>query len=213
VSARNPVTLAGHEAVEMELDDYVLWARSAEGDTSAFALLFERHAKAIYNYCFRRVGDWSAAEDLLSVVFLEAWRRRDKELPPGKVLPWLYGIATNVVRNRRRAERRYRAALARVPAAAPAADFAEEAVDRVDEERQLRRALDLLAKLPRRQQDVFVLCAWSGLSYEDAAFALGVPLGTVRSRLARARHALQEVDQAEGHAPDELPHTEETAEG
>jgi RNA polymerase sigma factor (sigma-70 family) len=129
------------------------------------------------------------------------------------VLPWLYGIATNVVRNRRRAERRYRAALARVPAAAPAADFAEEAVDRVDEERQLRRALDLLAKLPRRQQDVFVLCAWSGLSYEDAAFALGVPLGTVRSRLARARHALQEVDQAEGHEPDELPHTEETAEG
>jgi RNA polymerase sigma factor (sigma-70 family) len=213
VTVRNPLALAGHEAGEMDVDDSVLWSLSAQGDTGAFALLFERHAKAIYNYCFRRVGDWSAAEDLLSVVFLEAWRRRDKQLPPGKVLPWLYGIATNVVRNRRRAERRYRAALARVPAAEPAADFAEEAVDRVDEERQLRRALDLLAKLPRRQQDVFVLCAWSGLSYEDAAFALGVPLGTVRSRLARARHALQELDQAERHEPDELPHTEETAEG
>jgi RNA polymerase sigma-70 factor, ECF subfamily len=197
----------------MELDDSVLWARSAEGDTGAFALLFERHSKAIYNYCFRRVGDWSAAEDLLSVVFLEAWRRRDKQLPPGKVLPWLYGIATNVVRNRRRAERRYHAALARVPADEPAADFAEEAVDRADDERQLHRALALLAKLPRRQQDVFVLCAWSGLSYEDAAFALGVPVGTVRSRLARARGALQELDRAERHGPTEVPHTEETAEG
>ena len=212
MTAGNPPPLAGHEANEMEVDDSVLWSRSAEGDTDAFALLFERHAKAIYNYCFRRIGDWSAAEDLLSVVFLEAWPRRDKQLPPGKVLPWLYGIATNVIRNRHRAERRYRAALARVPAAEPTVDFAEEAGDRVDDERQLRRALDLLAKLPRRQQDVFVLCAWSGLSYEDAAFALGVPVGTVRSRLARARHALQELDRAEGHEPAEVAHTEETAE-
>lgn len=213
MTTRNPATLGGHEPVEMVLDDSVLWSRSAEGDTRAFALLFERHAKAIYNYCFRRVGDWSAAEDLLSIVFLEAWRRRDKNLPPGMVLPWLYGIATNVVRNRRRSERRYRAALARVPAPAPAADFADEAVDRVDDERQLRRALDLLAKLLRRQQDVFVLCAWSGLSYEDAAFALGVPVGTVRSRLARTRRALQELDAAGGHQPSEVPGAEETAEG
>lgn len=213
MSPRNPARVVGHEPVEMDVDDTVLWSRSAEGDTRAFAMLFERHAKAIYNYCFRRIGDWTAAEDMLSVVFLEAWRRRDKQLPPGKVLPWLYGIATNVVRNRRRAERRYRAALARVPAAERAADFAEEAVDRVDNERQLRRALDLLAKLPRRQQEVFVLCAWSGLSYEDAAFALEVPVGTVRSRLARARRALQELDRAVGHKAAEVPHTEETAEG
>lgn len=213
MSPRNPARVVGHEPVEMDVDDTVLWSRSAEGDTRAFAMLFERHAKAIYNYCFRRIGDWTAAEDMLSVVFLEAWRRRDKQLPPGKVLPWLYGIATNVVRNRRRAERRYRAALARVPAAEPAVDFAEEAVDRVDDERQLRRALDLLAKLPRRQQEVFVLCAWSGLSYEDAAFALEVPVGTIRSRLARARRALQELDRAVGHKAAEVPHTEETAEG
>lgn len=71
----------------MELDDSVLWARSRAGDADAFTVLFERHAKAIYNYCFRRTGDWSAAEDLLSLVFLEARRRRDKALPQGKVLP------------------------------------------------------------------------------------------------------------------------------
>ena len=145
MSARNPLAFAGHEAGVMELDDSVLWARSAEGDTGAFALLFERHAEAIYNYCFRRVGDWSAAEDLLSVVFLEAWRRRDKHLPPGKVLPWLYGIATNVVRNRRRSERRYRAALARIPAPEPEPSFEPAAAARLDDESRMRHALELLA--------------------------------------------------------------------
>ena len=82
----------------MEPDDSTLWSRSRLGDGDAFGTLFERHANAVYNYCFRRVGYWSTAEDLLSIVFLEAWRRRKQDLPPDKVLPWLYGIATNVVR-------------------------------------------------------------------------------------------------------------------
>jgi RNA polymerase sigma-70 factor (ECF subfamily) len=183
----------------MELEDSVLWVRAGNGDAGAFGMLFERHAKAIYNYCFRCVGDWSAAEDLLSIVFLEAWRRRDKQLPPGKVLPWLYGIATNVVRNRRRSERRYRAALARVPAPEPEADPGDDVAERIADEQRIRPALELLATLPRRQQEVFVLCAWSGLSYEDAAFALGVPVGTVRSRLSRARQALLEPGAPDGH--------------
>ena len=61
----------GHEQA-MELPDSVLWSRSRGGDAAAFGLLFERHARAVYNFCFRRVGDWTAAEDLLSIVFLEA---------------------------------------------------------------------------------------------------------------------------------------------
>jgi RNA polymerase sigma-70 factor (ECF subfamily) len=134
-------------------------------------------------------------------VFLEAWRRRRKQLPPDKVLPWLYGIATNVVRNRRRAERRYRAALARVPAPRFEPELTEEVESRVDDERLMRRALELLAELPRDQQDVLVLCDWSELSYDDTALALGVPVGTVRSRLSRARAALRELDLASGHPP------------
>src|SRR5437762_4966461 len=108
-------------------------------DAAAFGDLFERHANAIYNYCFRRVGNWATAEDLLSVVFLEAWRRRDKQLPPDKVLPWLYGIATNVVRNQRRSERRYAAALRRVPARTTEGSLAELAAERLDDERQMQR--------------------------------------------------------------------------
>jgi RNA polymerase sigma factor (sigma-70 family) len=169
------------------------------GDAAAFAMAFELHAKAIYNYCFRRVGDWSSAEDLLSIVFLEAWRRREADVPPDKVLPWLYGIATNVIRNRRRAERRHAAALQRVPRPRPEEDFAAATGERLDDEARMGRALSLLAELPRREQDVFVLCAWSDVSYEDAALALGIPEGTVRSRLSRARARLRELDPDFGH--------------
>ena len=107
----------GHERA-VDLDDSVLWSRARSGDSEAFGVLFERHGRTIYNYCFRRVGSWAVAEDLVSIVFLEAWRRVDKQLPSGKELPWLFGIATNVVRNRRRSERRYAAALRRVPSRA-----------------------------------------------------------------------------------------------
>jgi len=195
----NSIADVGHELGEMELDDSLLWARCRAGDADAFTVLFRRHAKAIYNYCFRRVGDWSAAEEMVSLVFLEAWRRRDKELPADKVLPWLYGIATNVVRNRSRAERRFRAALARVPEALPEVDFSEEVEARLDDERRMTSALDLLAQLPRREQDVFALCAWFELSYEDAGVALDIPVGTVRSRLSRARQHLRELDPGCGH--------------
>lgn len=197
-SLGNPSVGFGHEQ-GMEPSDAALWSRSRAGDADAFGLLFERHAKAIYNYCFRRVGDWTAAEDLLSIVFLEAWRRRGKELPPDKVLPWLYGIATNVVRNRRRAGRRFAAALARVPAPPFEPGFSDSADERLDDERQMLKALALLAQLPQREQDVFALCVWSEASYEDAALALGIPVGTVRSRLSRARQHLRELDAGCGH--------------
>lgn len=183
----------------MELDDGVLWVRAARGDADAFGLLFERHADAIYNYCFRRIGDWATAEDLLSVVFLEAWRRRDKELPPDKVLPWLYGIATNAVRNQRRSRRRFAAALRRLPKPRLEPATADSADERLDDQRQMKQVLTLLAQLPRREQEVFALCAWFDLTYEDAAIALEIPVGTVRSRLSRARGRLRELVPGFGH--------------
>src|SRR5438270_1439680 len=96
--------------------DGELWRLAADGKPDAFGVLFERHAGTVYNYLFRRTGDWAVAEDLTSLVFLEAWRRRrDVRLEHASALPWLYGVATNVLRNRRRAQRRYRDALARLP--------------------------------------------------------------------------------------------------
>lgn len=68
------------------------------------------------------------------------------------------------------------------------------------------RVLRLVEELPRREQEVLALCAWSGLSYEEAALALGVPVGTVRSRLSRARRRLAELEAACGHEPSDVPH-------
>jgi len=177
----------------MEADDGTLWQRSRAGDPDAFGSLFERHSTAIHNYCFRRTGDWTAAEDLLSIVFLEAWRHRDRELSTGNVLPWLYGVATNVLRNRRRSQRRHAAAMRRVPRPRPSPDFSEDSQARIDAERRMQILLKAISHLPKREQDVLILCGWSELSYEEAAFALRVPVGTIRSRLSRARQRMREL--------------------
>lgn len=183
----------------MAPSDARLWARARTGDAEAFGLLFTRHARAIYNFLFRSTADWAAADDLLSVVFLEAWRRREKELAEGNVLPWLYGIAANVVRNRRRSERRFAAALRRLPPLETEPDFSPASEERVDDARRMHDALGLLRQLPEREREVFALCAWMDLSYEDAAAALELPIGTIRSRLSRARARLRELDSAGGH--------------
>lgn len=181
-----------------------LWQQAAKGDPSAFAALFERHINAVYTHCFRRTGSWSAAEDLASVVFLEAWRRRrEVSLSGESILPWLLAVANNVVRNRDRSLRRHRRLLAKLPAAVVTPDPAEEAVSRVDDERAMRRVLDVFTRLLPDEQDVLALCVWAGLSYSDAAVALGVPVGTVRSRLSRARDHLRRLaglDGASGRA-------------
>jgi RNA polymerase sigma-70 factor (ECF subfamily) len=207
----NLTLVVGHEQA-VEVDDSVLWSRARSGDSDAFGMLFERHGRTIYNYCFRRVGSWAVAEDLVSIVFLEAWRRVDKPLPKGKEVPWLLGIATNVVRNRRRSERRYAAALRRVQEPSAEPSFADDSDERIDDEEQMGRALSLLGRLPRREQEVFVLCAWSGLSYEDAAVALRMPVGTVRSRLSRARARLRELDPGIGHDEERTPMINEAVE-
>ena len=157
--------------------------------------MFERHARRIYNYCFRRTADWGLAEDLTSATFLIAWRSRGRgPLQAESALPLLYGIATNVLRNQRRSLKRSREAFGRLPLPRPEElDFAEEAAARLDDQAAMRRLLTCFSELPRNQQDVVALCDWSGLPYEDAAVALRIPIGTVRSRLARGRRRLREL--------------------
>src|SRR5262245_18369840 len=150
----------GHQArvtVEPKADDDALWEASSLGDGRAFSEIYERHARAIYNYLFRRLADWSDAEDLTAVVFLEAFRRRkDAVVDEGKLLPWLYGIATNVLRNRRRAQFRHRRLLAQLEGR-PRLDEPDAAA-RAEAASQMRSVLTRVAALPRRQQDVVALC-------------------------------------------------------
>lgn len=182
-----------------DLSDRDLLARAVDGDVTAFDPLFERHARSVYNFCFRRTADWALAEDLMSVVFLEAWRHRDAHLDHQSALPWLLGIATNVLRNHGRSLQRYRAALDRVVPPSPQPDFAEELAQRLDDERRMARVLILISGLSVEDQEVLALCVWSQLSYEEAAEALEIPVGTVRSRLARARARLRDLESSNGH--------------
>jgi RNA polymerase sigma-70 factor (ECF subfamily) len=176
-----------------EPTDAALWQRAASGEKDAFGLLFERHARSVYNYCFRRTGDWSQAEELTAIVFLEAWRRRrDIQLEREDALPWLLGVATNLVRNLRRTHRRWRSAIDRLPRPS-IADFEVDVDERLDDERRMQAVLRVVGRLPRADQDVLALCIWEGLSYEEAALALDIPVGTVRSRLSRARARLREL--------------------
>ncbi|MUN40320.1 MULTISPECIES: RNA polymerase sigma factor [Actinomadura] len=181
--------------------DAEMWRRAVEGEAEAFGVLFDRHSRAVYNHCFRRAGDWSAAEELTSVVFLEAWRRRaEVRLDGDSALPWLLGVAANVARNRDRARRRHRDALARLPERPDASDHADDVAERLDAERAMARLLRLVRRLSPDDQDVLALCAADGLSYAQAAVALGVPVGTVRSRLSRAKSRLRELAANEPHA-------------
>ncbi|HTU73470.1 MAG TPA: RNA polymerase sigma factor [Trebonia sp.] len=169
-------------------------ARVRAGDRDAFGLLFEQHARAVYNHAFRLTGNWSTAEEVVSLTFLEAWRRRGTVRPEGdSLLPWLLGIALNVTRNVSRSARRHQAALSRLPPAAVLPDFTEDLAARIDDTARLRLVRAALGRLRRGERDVLALCVWSGLNYDQAAEALGVPVGTVRSRLSRARRKLQKL--------------------
>jgi RNA polymerase sigma factor (sigma-70 family) len=173
--------------------DASLWARAAETPTP-FGVLYERHADAVYNHCFRQTGSWSAAEDLTSAVFLDAWRRRrEVKLVSDSILPWLLAVANNAVRNSRRSWRREALLLRSLPSEPITPDHAEDAGDRVDSERHMQQVLAAFSRLSAAEQDVLSLCGWAGVEYEAAAQVLRVPVGTVRSRLSRAREKLQRL--------------------
>ena len=152
-----------------------------------FAALFDRHATAVHRYLGRRVGD--LADDLLSETFLIAFRRRAAyRAEHVEVRPWLMGIATNVVHGHLRTERRRYRALARAstePVSSGAST--DEAHDRVAAQALRAPLAAALAALKPRDRDVLLLFAWGQLGYEEIAAALDVPIGTVRSRLNRAR--------------------------
>ncbi|WP_121415671.1 RNA polymerase sigma factor [Streptomyces sp. NBC_00271] len=167
--------------------------RVRAGESSAFAELFDSYARAVYNHAFRLTADWSTAEDVMAATFLEAWRLRDRVDPEGGSLrPWLLGIATNTARNQYRSNRRYRqAAQAAAAAELSVPDHAEDVAGRVDDRRRLATALTALATLRPAEREVIALCLGEGLDYEAAAEALGIPVGTVASRLSRARKKLR----------------------
>ncbi|WP_432536506.1 RNA polymerase sigma factor [Kineococcus arenarius] len=174
--------------------DDQLWQRAAAGDVDCFGELFSRHHHAVRSYCHQRTGSLSDAEDLTSIVFLEAWRRRNEvQLHGTSLLPWFLAVAGRTIRHRWRTTRRHRAALARMPAELTSPDHAEHVAERLDLDTDLAAARRAFTRLSAADQDVLALCVGQALDYAAASIALGVPIGTVRSRLSRARARLRNL--------------------
>jgi len=189
-----PLSAIGHVVVVRDAaeTDKALWDRALRGDERAFVTVYDRFAQRLLTHAYRRTGSSQRAEDAVSLVMLETWRRR-REVRLGSdetIAGWLFRTARYVLVNDARTARRHRQALARIPAGAAC----HRRLDRglVDDER-LRQALDTFAGLSSRDRDVLELAVWSGLSESEMAAALGVPVGTFKSRLSRARRRFAEL--------------------
>jgi RNA polymerase sigma-70 factor (ECF subfamily) len=160
-------------------------------DPSCFETVFKRHFVAIHRYLAARVGG-PTADDLASEVFLLAFRSRLAfDLKYDDAGPWLYGIATNVVRRHHRTERRRLLAYGRIQTDMEEADATERLVERLDSSGALSEVAGALAGVEPAYRDVVMLIAGAELSYGEAARALGVPIGTIRSRMFRGRAQLR----------------------
>jgi RNA polymerase sigma factor (sigma-70 family) len=174
--------------------------RDSIGEPGRFGEIFDRYADDILRYVNARLGA-DLAEDVTAETFLAAFRGRNAyDLSRASARPWLYGIAVRQIGKRRRAERRYRQALGRVPAEPAAADFGDRSADRATAQ-QLRPLLSaVLSGLPPQDRELLLLVAWADLTYEESARALGISVSAVRSRLhrvrAKTRHALGEASPA-----------------
>jgi RNA polymerase sigma factor (sigma-70 family) len=174
--------------VEGELSDGLAVSGSLS-DPRRFEVVFERHYEAVRRYLQRRCG-LDAGEELAADTFVVAFDRRGSfDVSCGSARPWLMGIATNLLHHHYRAERTRLLAYARVPREAAPTDMDEDALAAYMAAPLVARAL---AELEPRDRDAVLLLAFGELSYEEIAQALGTPVGTVRSRIHRARRRLRE---------------------
>ncbi|HWB69813.1 MAG TPA: RNA polymerase sigma factor [Solirubrobacterales bacterium] len=176
-------------------------AISASASSPAdFAAIFDRHFDAVHAYLQRRVGR-DMADELAAESFLVAFGRRERyDLSRSSARPWLFGIATNLLRHHRRREARQWRAYAR-SATDPVLDAFEGVEARVDAAGVRRQLVDGLAGLPAEELDALLLFAWADFSYAEIGEALDVPVGTVRSRLSRARARLRDALGVQAGAP------------
>ena len=188
--AEPPPAVPGQQRPEPGPNDAAVIERSWH-EPEIFALIFRRHAAAITRYLARRVGP-QVAEDVVAETFLTAFRQRTRyQTSRPDARPWLYGIATNLAGRHRRTEARQLRALERTGVDPVIEAFTDRSEARVSADKVSRQLAGALAGLRPVYRDALLLIAWADLSYEETAMALGVPIGTVRSRISRARSALR----------------------
>jgi RNA polymerase sigma-70 factor (ECF subfamily) len=166
-------------------------ATSKPRGIECFDALYEAHVSAIYGYLFRRVGR-SHAEELTAEVFAQAWVQRDRYDPSlGSPATWLFAIATNLLRHHYRSEDRRRRALIRLDPPGQVSSGEDELLAGIVAGGALPRVAAALLELEAVDRDCIYLFAVAGLSYDEIATSLSLPLGTVKSRMRRARLRLR----------------------
>lgn len=177
--------------------------RRSLDDPDQFTSIVERHAEAIHRY-FSKRSPHSAVDDLVSETFMAAFRSRQHyDFSYLEARPWLFGIATNVLRHFRRSEGRRIARLSSWRVQESEQDRTEEVESSVLADTEANRMRSALEQIDERYRDVLVLVAGPGLTYEEVARALGIPIGTVRSRMSRGRSQLRELLDLGGQYEDE----------
>lgn len=175
-------------------------ARSLEGP-EAFGVIFDRHAETLLRYLVRRVGR-TTAEALLGDVFHAAFESRSRfDGRHPSALPWRYGIASNLLLKHHRTEGRRLRASARMAFEPRSASSQQRVLETAEARVTLERVAEAIEALPPGERDALLLFAWEDLSYEQIAEAQNVPVGTVRSRLNRARTRLRERVAPSGKEP------------
>ena len=178
-------------AADVEDDAAVIDASIA--DPERFAVVFERHAPHIQRYLARRL-DRDHVDDLVASTILAAFRKRGSyDRHRADARPWLYGIATNLLRGHRRKEVQALRLRAAVPVGLDEASHADRVATAVSAQAMGAALAAALAALPAADRDVLLLIAWEELSYDEVAVALAVPVGTVGSRLNRARRKVRDA--------------------
>jgi RNA polymerase sigma-70 factor (ECF subfamily) len=173
-------------------DDDATVIRHSLADPERFAVLVHRHAAAITRYVTRRLGA-DAAEDVAAETFLIAFRQRARYASDGRdCLPWLYGIATRLCHRHWRSETRQLRLLARTGTDPVIEPFTDQVEAQVTASAVKPRLAEALSRLPKAQRDALLLQVWGDLTYDQIAMATGVRLGTVQSRISRARRRLRE---------------------
>jgi RNA polymerase sigma factor (sigma-70 family) len=167
------------------------------GDPEAFGLIYDRHAATLLRFLGRRAGA-RVAETLVGELFRVAFERRNTFDPSrGSALPWLYGIGANLLLKHRRNEARWLRASARFAAGQEARDRRSGAAA-LDARVLFPRVAGAIETLPAGEREALLLFAWEDLPYQSVAEALDLPIGTVRSRINRARARLRELLEANG---------------
>jgi RNA polymerase sigma factor (sigma-70 family) len=173
-------------------DDAALWLAATTGTASAFAAIFDRHRAAVFRKAYARVGTPEDAEDVVAIVFLEAWRKRSRvRIVEGSVLPWLLTTTTYICLNHARGHRRHRVALSKLGPPSTYPDHSDLVHDEIERIERAIRLATAMASLPARDQVILELCVVDELPLADVAALMEIPIGTLKSRLSRARGKLR----------------------